>query len=175
MKYIHITALFVAVLFLTITACSPDIEEGEGMLEEISEATEMLPPVPEPDWVDNTITITVGRFETHREMLSKMKESFLVGRTTEYDLTNQNIPLTPTDQQYTVDITVMELKEAGFDAPTTISEVRNRFKELGMRPLTQEEAMEVRLHLPDQPSTATGTHNECVLLHPARRNEKTAS
>ena len=51
----------------------------------------------------------------------------------------------------------MELALRGYDLsklrdePTTAEIVK-----IGMRPLTQEEAMEVRLHLPDQPSTATG-------------------
>ena len=156
MKYIHITTALLAALFLmTLTSCSSDIEENESILNEESETYEIIEPEPEPDWADSVITITVGRFKTKRQILSNLKRTFLFHPWTEHNMMNERWSLTPEDQQYTVEIAVFTVKELGINRMTNIEEVTNRFKEIGYRPLTTEEAIEVRLHLPDQPDSST--------------------
>ena len=202
MKYIHTTKALLAVLSLAICiaclACSPDIEEEEGILIEMSEegvtvttkaggVTTVyeektpggLPPEPkhaEPDWADNVITITVGRFETKHEMVEafgKLKREegmsmdgslfnwvdspkFQVGREWE------EFRITPPEQAYQVDITLVSMQDAGFKKPATIGEVRDRIIAMGYEPITLEEAYEIRLQLKDQPSWKATRHRWSV-------------
>ncbi len=166
---------------LTLLAgCSPDIEEEESatIVEVTEEETAETPLIPEPDWADSVMTITVGRFETRQQMFDKMKESFQIRRFAEKDIIDKRRTLTPPDQQYTVDIAVLTMKEVGIHNPTNITRITKHFRELGYRPLTPEEAMELRLHLPDQPDSSTRhkmssffvlSGEEAALLNPSGR------
>ena len=66
--------------------------------------------------------------------------------------------------EYAAKVKVVTLLEAGFDEPVIIQEIRERFQELGYRPLTLAEAVATRLQI-KQPSTLSGKQNEC-LPHP---------
>lgn len=147
------TTTMMILLSLTMLAgCSPDIEEDEHTEEKVS-VVEMAET--EPDWADGTMTITVGRFETRWRMFNEMEKSFQIHPWTENDIRSAKRTLTPPDQQYTVDIVILSMEEVGINRFANITEIAERFRELGYRPPTPEEAMEIRLHLEDQPTTAT--------------------
>ena len=194
MKYIHTTAvLFVATLFLTtlFSSCSPDTEKEDGILIEMGEdgvrvtttvdgvttvheertgipsaEPNLEPkPKPQPDWADNVITITVGRFDTKEGIVSEFRKQEKRGMTIaggmKYwleikDPDNRGIVwekfrITPPENAYEVDITLISLRDAGFKEPATIAEVRDRIIAMGFEPITHEEALEIRLQLKDQP------------------------
>ena len=191
----QITVTMVTLAILTLSAgCTSDrIEEDGGAEEstaiirvaeekEVSETSPLQEPEieveqnleqdpeieiePEPDWADSKMTITVGRFETRQQMLDKLQESFKLHRFIEEDVTNEGRTFTPIEQQYTVDIVVLSMKEVGIHDPVTIEEVKEEFRARGYRPLTPEEGMEMRLQLADQPSSATQHKMSAFFLLP---------
>ena len=156
--------LVTTVMLVTLTGCSTDVEEMEEST--IIVDPELIPdPEPEPDWADSAMTITVGRFETRQQMLDKLMGSSHVSRWAEEKIekyiTDEKVSFTPPDKQYTVDIVVLTMKEVGIhdmglpDNPANITRITKHFRERGYRPLTTEEAIELRLHLPDQPDSST--------------------
>ena len=184
MKYIHTVALF-AVLLIALTACSPDIEKEDGILIEMGEDGvtvtttvdgvttvhhERTPdvfqpkPEPQPDWADNIVTITVGRFDKKDDMVSEFRIQRKKGMTVDAGMGYwMDIPephrgefwekfrITPPEDAYTVGITLISMRDAGFKEPATIAEVKDRIIEMGFEPITYEEAHEIRLQLKDQP------------------------
>ena len=199
MKNIHTATTLLTILSLTLClSCSPDIEEEEGILIEMGEegvtvttkaggATTVykeetpggFPPEPKhaaPDWADNVITLTVGRFETKEEMVAAFgKKEKLEGMSLRSNLHNwvdspkfrvgrtwEEFRITPPEQAYQVDITLISMQDAGFKKPATIAEVRDRIIEMGYEPITKEETYEIRLQLKDQPSWKETRHRWSV-------------
>ena len=56
------------------------------------------------------------------------------------------------DRRYRIDVVVVSMLEAGLYEPTRIAEIRERYKELGYRPLTTRRAAELRLQFSHQPT-----------------------
>lgn len=59
-------------------------------------------------------------------------------------------------ERYTIDVTVISMLEAGMEEPATIEEIRERYRELGYRPMTAEEVFYLRLQFTDQPPLISG-------------------
>ena len=59
-------------------------------------------------------------------------------------------------EEYTVDVSVISMLGAGIDTPAATEDIVKRYEEMGYRPLTPEESIELRLQLTDQPDTSTG-------------------
>ena len=190
MKYIHIIALLAVLLALpTLTACSPDVEKEDGILVEMGEdgvtvtttvdgvttvhhekTPDVFQPTPEPqpDWADNVVTITVGRFATKEGLISEFRKQEEEGMTLgsgirfwadtpepERGEIWEKFRTTAPEDAYTVDITLISMQDAGFKEPATIAEVRDRIMAMGFEPITLEEAYETRLQLKDQPNWRT--------------------
>ena len=185
MKYIHILTLCTALL-LTLTACSPDVEKEDGILIEMGEdgvtvtttvdgvttvhhekTPDVFQPTPEPqpDWADNVVTITVGRFATKEGLVSEFRKREEEGMTIHSAMKHwidtpepdrgrswEGFRTTAPEDAYTVGITLINMQDAGFKEPATIAEVRDRIIQMGFEPITFEEAYEMRLQLKDQPS-----------------------
>ena len=144
------------VALASLVACSPDRVE-ERVAEE--EGTPLTPgPIPElkPVWDGGTITITAGNFATGEDMARAIRNrrDIDANKRLMKMLSENSVPMSR--EKRTVAITVMTLLEVGFDKPVTITEIRERFRELGCRPLTIQEALELRLQFQDQPDTKTG-------------------
>ena len=60
------------------------------------------------------------------------------------------------EEEYTIDVTVLSMLEAGMEEPATIEEIRARYRELGYRPMTAEEVFYLRLQFTDQPPLGSG-------------------
>lgn len=185
MRYIHIIALLV-VLLTTLTSCSPDVEKEDGILIEMGEDGvtvtttvdgvttvhhERTPdifqpePEPQPDWADNVITLTIGRFNAKEGIVAEFRrleeEGMIIDGVMKHWLTTpedfrgrswEGFWTTPPENAYTVGITLISMQDAGFKEPATIAEVRDRIIQMGFEPITFEEAYEIRLQLKDQPS-----------------------
>ena len=150
---IVLTTLLAALIAISLFACSSDIIEEE-MVEE-TPLPELVEPEP-PHWADGIIEIEVGRFKTGAEMLTIFEipnNNLSASRDIRARLAKPNFPMSR--QRKTIKVTVVTLQEAGFTKPTTIEEIRKRFKQLGYRPLTLEEAVEIRLQFLDQPDRPT--------------------
>ena len=122
-------------------------------------------PKPQPDWTDNVITITVGRFATKEDMVSEFQRLRQGGMKLDGSLHNwtvlpehergrewEEFRITSPEDAYTVDITLISFQGAGFKKPATIMEARKKLIAMGLEPVTYEEALEIRLQLKDQPS-----------------------
>ena len=192
MKYIHIVALF-ATLLIALTACSPDIEKEDGILIEMGEDGvtvtttvdgvttvhhERTPdvfqpkPEPQPDWADNIVTITVGRFDPKEGIVSEFRKQEEEGMTLRGGINYwvdtpehlrekeswEKFQTTSPEDAYTVGITLIDMQDARFKEPATIAEVRERIIEIGFEPITFEEAHEMRLQLKDQPDWSATRH-----------------
>ena len=159
MKYTIRTVLVLLAALTTpvFISCSPDRVEEEVAEEEtlLTAETPMLEL--KPLWDDGTITITTGNFATGESIVRafERRRSTHLGRQWLKKMLKEGV--VPIEQgKRTIEIVVMTLLEAGFDEPATIAEIRRRFREIGYRPLTIQEAMELRLQFDDQPSTKTG-------------------
>ncbi len=150
MKNIQILTALLAVLITTtlFSACSPDIAEEEA--EETLLTPEPIPE-PEPHWADGIIEIETGRFQTGTEMLRALEKPNNINASLDirFLLSKPDFPMSR--QKKTIKVTVVTLLEAGFTEPATLPEIRKRFKQIGYRPLTLEEAIEIRLQFVDQP------------------------
>ena len=156
LQYTLIVSVVLAAM-VTFVACSPD------RIEEDVEETVLLPEVePEPDWVDGVVTIQVGRFQTGAEMLEKLESmgNHVVNFILKESLSKPEFPMS--HQLRTVEVAVVTLLEAGFDKPVTLDEIRERYRELGYRPLTLEEAVELRIQFTDQPPKVIYDYVEAV-------------
>ena len=139
------------ILFITVTVgCSPDNEEKE---EEV-----LIPPIPEPipepepSWADGIVEIKTGRHKSGSQLLSAMEEEgFRARRMMGPNMMRRDFPVS--NQPGTSHITIVTLLEAGITEIVTIDEIRERFRELGYRPMTLEEAAELRIQLTDQPDS----------------------
>ena len=169
--YVCGTLLVTALATMIIVGCSPDTEENEGTEEILTETVEEVIE-PEPEWANGTITITVGRFETRQQMLDKMGESFSIAPRVERNIIDERRTLTPLSEQYTVDVVILSMKEVGIHSKwgpnADIERIEKQFRNRGYRPLTPEEAMELRLQLPDQPDSSTQHKMSAFLALPSK-------
>ena len=132
-------------------------------------------PKPKPDWADDIITIQAGRFKNGHELLKRIlntKQYFIVSWIRE-DLRNPNFPMAP--EPYTIDVAIVAMTKAGFTAPATLEVIVDRYQELGCRPLTDEEVIELRLQFTDQPEVATGALTSEFYVLPSKRALMTSS
>ena len=150
-----IPALLVSLMALiAIIACSEKAEDIVAEPEPEPEP-EVIEPKPQPDWADNEMTITVN-VKTAAGLLNELKEGgYSLYENVRRDFMDPKI-LSLTDRPYTAIVTVVTMKEAGIDRALTLPEVKERYKELGYRLLTFQEAIELRLQLHDQPDVASG-------------------
>ena len=114
-----------------------------------------------PRWADGILTITVGNYQNSWEMHRRMQDRDIV-MDSAIDTYIGNFPMSRTEKS--VDVAVVKLLDVGFSQPVTIEEIRQRFSELGYRPLTLEEAVELRLQFNDQPSEDVLMNGFTVLL-----------
>ena len=150
MKY----TIVLLMLLSSIYACSPDSVE-----EEIETEALLLTPEPNPNpWTEET-TITVGTHAAGTELLNVLELVQIEISTDTYTaLKNPDFPVQKEEQATRV--AVISMPEAGLDKPSTIEEVRERFRELGCRPLTLEEAVTTRLQI-RQPDTLSESKMSC--------------
>ena len=144
----------IAVLsIVSFSACSED-KEGVGITDIVTPPTEIQTPL--PDWADNIVTITAGRFQTKEAMKSAL---IAMGHTwygqTVARIGHPNFILKK--EEYTIDVSVISMLDAGIDTPAATEDIVKRYEEMGYRPLTPEESIELRLQLTDQPDTSTGS------------------
>ena len=145
---------FIIVALATMIGCS---SSDESVLEDmvVPEPEVVVEPEPEPDWVDNTLTIKIGRSQTGTQLLGRFnRKKCVAGHDTKRDLSHPDFPMAK--RHYTIEIKVISMPEVGMTKPTARTEVQRRYKEAGYRPLTMEEAVELRLQFPEQPDMATG-------------------
>lgn len=102
----------------------------------------------EPDWTDGVLTITIGKYQDVWEMYEKLKDRRIISNSLSSYMENVSLSRSPKR----VDVTVVQLLDIGFSQPVTLEEISNRFSELGYRPLTLEEAIELSIHFYNQPS-----------------------
>ena len=134
-------------LFSCATEENPLTEEEEVEEVEIEEVV-----IPEPSWADGVVTITTGNYQNAKDLILAInrKRNFYTYLGKGLIDIDTSMPSEPK----TVDITAVTLEEAGFTEKTTLKEVRERFRQLGYRPLTIEEMLEFRLQFEDQPDIA---------------------
>ena len=147
-----LSAVSVLSAALFLTACS----ESTGVEEEVIALPKPEPPPPpEPDWADNEMTIMI-RVKTGAELLAELREGgFTLNRWMPEGISGPDF-LT-TKRPYTAKVSVITMKEMGLDSEyVRTEEIRERYKELGYEFFTFQEAIELRLHLHDQPDTSTG-------------------
>ena len=148
MKNLAILMMLLAILGTTITACSPD------NIEEAEESALTPEPTPEPQDEDVTI-ITVGGYATGEQLFDTLRlVRIQMGIGVENALQKPDFPVYKAGE-YAVKVKVVTLLEAGFDEPVTIQKIRERFQDLGYRPLTLAEAVATRLQI-KQPTMLSG-------------------
>lgn len=128
-----ILLLCTAGLLLSLLLSCTTTDEDSTLLIEIEEELDLTlsepEPEPEPDyWTDGTITITVGRFKTKRQLLNEMKKVARIGDWTEGDIMDEKFSLTPEEEQYTIEIAAMPMLEVGITTETPITSIRERYK-----------------------------------------------
>lgn len=167
MKYIQTagTMLLMGIALWTtlLTSCSPDMEEG--VAEEMVEEPDLTPSG--PDWLDGKITVEVGRFKTGEELQNEIDR---LGIETIHLSHINDIPMS--GRQYTIEVEIVSMAAVGLTEPTPYSDVYDRYRERGYRPLTPEEAMEFRTQFLDQPQMRDipWMGNLCVLMDPEVMN-----
>ena len=141
---------------MAVMGCSSDSDEPEPAEiitpEEIAQPEpEPTPEPPPPHWADGTVTITIGRYETARELYNAVKAAGMhIGGYLPNDLfENGDFPL---DKKWdSVEISVVSMIDVGMTKEATLGEVRDQFRIKGYRPLTIEESLELRRQFRDQP------------------------
>lgn len=163
-------ALVVAIVCVAVIGCSSD----EPMVEDIIVPEPEPEPEPEPDWVDNILTIKIGRSQTGAQLLGRFNHSKCgISPNTKDWLSHPDFPMAK--RHYTIEVAVISMPEVGMTKPATTAEVQKRYKDVG-RPLTMEEAIELRLQFTDQPDMMTGHEmaNFFVLPSDAERDVRFA-
>ncbi len=171
---LHRSFMFLAVVLgvtiVVLFGCSSDDDEEEIVAPE-PEVEEIVDPDPPMGWDgDRNIRIIVGG-KTEKELYTELYDKRLLfhnffardqdghwaramrfeGRKLfPYFPFYHSFPLSK--EQYVIDVTVISMLEAGMEEPATIEEIRARYRELGCRPMTTEEALYLRLQFTDQPS-----------------------
>ena len=148
------TLLLCTAVVVTSILCSCAAEDNNPLTEEVEEEVEIEEVTkPEPSWADGIVTITTGNYQNLDDLIFAVRKKRNFHMTLgKVDLINMDIPL-PSEPK-TVDITAITLEEAGFTERVTLEEIRERFRQLGYRPLTMEEVIEFRLQFEDQPDIA---------------------
>ena len=74
MKHIQKLALVLCVALAVLPACSPDRVERQQ--EEATEEWSLTPePIPEPDWADGTMTISIGEYDDNQHLLQVLEQA----------------------------------------------------------------------------------------------------
>ena len=154
-----------AALFLS--ACSETVREAEEEEEDkvVVPPVSKPPVIPEPDWADNEMSVTIRADKTGKELLNEMRRNKVrVGRGIDEKLLNPDFPIVRTPYAITVSLITMEEMGLGFNdiseewrkggVPT--EEIKKRIKELGYQFFTLQEGIELRIQLDDQPDSSTG-------------------
>lgn len=148
------------IIAVTCLGCSADNTA-------VAPEPEVIEPKPEPEpepphYDDGVVTIEIGgRFQTGRHLYDEMVKQELCSTksTWSWDMEDlfydPDFPITPHSSRYTIDVAVVSMLEVGLNEPTRIAEIWKRYRERGYRPLTHEEAAELRLQFLDQPHTKT--------------------
>lgn len=142
----------VTAIGLLLFSCTTTEEDDSILLEEEQIVEEPAPP--EPSWADGIITITTGNYQTVGALADALANKPNFGAISIMRRTLQKPDFPMSGEPGTTDVTVVTLKEAGFTEPATLEEIRERYRELGYRPLTLEEAVEFRLQFTDQPDVS---------------------
>ena len=150
MKYnIRIVFAVFAILITSLIACSPDsVEEVETEPAE----TEMTPP--QPDWADGTITITTGRGDSEASLLAGLEASRCQASVVLKNILFDENPAThvPVSQiEREIEVSIVLMTEVGATRPMEMPEVIKYYRAAGYRPVTLEEAIELRIQFWDQP------------------------
>ncbi|MCY4577403.1 MAG: hypothetical protein OXB96_03230, partial [Candidatus Kaiserbacteria bacterium] len=153
-----VCTLMIITLMTAVISCSPDrVEEPEEiLLPEIAEE-----PEPEYSWSDGVVTITTGNYKTSEELVKAINNRvglMEVSWGAERALPEGGFPMSR--QKKSVDVTVVTLLEAGFTELVTLPEIIERYRQLGYRPLTLEEAFELRMQFEDQPNCTDEPENK---------------
>ena len=154
MKVATVVALLVIVSVFSLVGCSPDIDEDEAVVDETIVTEEEAPSFQGPHWMDGTITVRTGVYETGAEMAEAIdnRRNFHIP-TSGVRMAIMEIPMSKVPGE--TEVTVLTLREAGMTDNPTLAEVREHFRKKGYRPLTMEEAVMIRLDFTDQPETMT--------------------
>ena len=153
MRVATVITLLVMMSVFSMVGCSPDIEERETIITEEQIPSE-TPSFQGPHWMDGTITVRTGVYETGAEMARAIdnRRNFIIP-TSGVRMAIMEIPMSKVPGE--TEVTVLTLREAGMTGTPTIAEVREHFRKEGYRPLTMEEAVMIRLDFTDQPETRT--------------------
>ena len=130
-----------------------------------------------PTWADHwitipgigkkeVITVTAGRFQTGAELFAELErqgvetpEEESVGKL----IKSKNFPMSK--KPYSFNVVIITAEEAGLtkneDQPIRHGKLIERYKDLGCRPLTPEEAVELRVQFTDQPTV----HENEIVAH----------
>ncbi|MCY4571142.1 MAG: hypothetical protein OXD49_22850, partial [Candidatus Poribacteria bacterium] len=151
------TLMIMMMAMAAIISCSPDrVEEPEEIL--LPEPVELEP---EYSWSDGVVTITTGNYKTSEDIVKAINNRvgwMEVSWGAESVLPKSGFPMSR--QKKSVDVTVVTLLEAGFTELVTLPEIIERYRQLGYRPLTLEEAFELRMQFEDQPNCTDEPENK---------------
>ena len=148
-----------AALFITLFAATTIISCSEKAEDIVAEPEpEPQPEViePKPDWADNEMTLAI-KVKTAEDLLSDLKKGgYTFTNRIRRALLDPEDPPPLTSKPYTTVVTVVTMKEIGIERALMLPEIKERYQELGYRLLTLQEAVELRLHLHDQPNVTSG-------------------
>lgn len=154
--------LCAAILTTSLFSCTTEDMTDDTLLPEETVIEEPAPP--EPSWADGIVTITIGNYQKPDDLIRAIsnKKNMSIRRSTPACLktAEANIAKSMVKEKKVVDITMLTLEEAGFTEPVTLEEILERFEQLGYRPLTIEEVLELRLQFTDQPDMTRGDLTE---------------
>ena len=163
MRAATVLALLVMVSVFSLVGCSPDIEEDEVMEDEVMATEEQASSSLDwwPHWMDGTITVRTGVYETGKEMgeaIDSRKNFHAYGVALRMAIIK--IPMSKIPGE--TEVTVMTLREAGMTGTPTTEEIREHFRKKGYGPLTLEEAVMTRLDFADQPRKTETSNKKMV-------------
>ena len=145
MKNLAILMMLLAAL-TPLIACSPDRVEEEEVTESTFTLSEPTMPKIQPD----EILIEVGRFQSPAELQHALEIRRLwVGDRVISALNDPEFPMS--QKPKTIVVKIVTMLEVGLDKPSTLKEVIDHFSKNGYRPLTLEEAVELRIQYLNQP------------------------
>ena len=172
-RYGVVGCILAGIAALILIGCSTDTdvldtEEDLSYLEDLEELKEKGPKP--PSWSKGYFTIEVGRFQTGPELLEELTTRklgpeywatrYFVDKTGSIHsgvhdlLSHPEFPMA--GRRYTIKVAVLSMLDAGMNGGFRMDDILKRYKELGYRPLTMEEAVELRLQFTDQPFIQSG-------------------
>ena len=156
-----------------IMGCSSDSDEPEP--EEIIAPEQNSEPSP-PHWEDGTVTISIGRYKTARELYDAVQAAGMhIGDNVTEDLfRNGDFPLD--GKKRSVEISVVSMVDIGMGMgrhrSALLDEVWTQFWEKGYRPLSIEESLELRRQFTNQPPVSTAHKMSAFFLLPRVEDSK---